>query len=98
MIVEKEAKDNIVKTIEEVHELFKDDLAQGQVPRLPSTKEIPHGPFQVWYEKMEQTFKVTRNCCIKFMYEDVWPRFYKRKLEDLNSFLAKFIFSYNILE
>lgn len=69
MIVEKEAKELIVKTIEEVHELFKDDLAQGQVPRLPSTKEIQHGPFQVWYEKMEQIFKVTlQNCCMKFLY------------------------------
>jgi hypothetical protein len=29
------------------------------VPRMPSNKEIPHGPFQVWYEKMEQIFKVT---------------------------------------
>lgn len=79
MTVEKEAKENIVKTIEEVHELFKDDLAQGQVPRLPSTKEIPHGPFQVWYEKMEQIFKVTQICCIN-LYIKIYGIHFTKKM------------------
>lgn len=57
MVVE-DAKSEVVKSIEEVHTLFKDDLSQGQVPRLPCNKEIPHGPFQVWYDKVDEVIQV----------------------------------------
>ena len=63
MVVE-DAKSEFVKSIEEVHTLFKDDPSQGQVPRLPCNKDIPHGPFQAWYDKVDQVIQVPKRSLI----------------------------------
>ena len=55
-----DAKLMVMQVIEEIHEIFKEDPAQGQQPRLPSNKEKPFGPFQRWVEKLEDVMKVNR--------------------------------------
>ena len=55
-----DAKIWVMETIHEIHEIFKEDPAQGQQPRLPSNKDKPFGPFQRWVEKLDDVFKVNR--------------------------------------
>lgn len=55
-----QVKEEAIKVIDETHNLFKDDPIQGLVPRLPSNKLIPYGPFQIWFHKVEEIIKVNQ--------------------------------------
>ncbi|CAK9272285.1 unnamed protein product [Sphagnum jensenii] len=54
-----QVKEEAIKVIDETHNLFKDDPIQGLVPRLPSNKLIPYGPFQIWFHKVEEIIKAS---------------------------------------
>ncbi len=56
-----QVKEEAIKVIDETHNLFKDDPIQGLVPRLPSNKLIPYGPFQIWFHKVEEIIKVNQS-------------------------------------
>lgn len=53
-----DAKLWVMQTVEAIHEIFKEDPAQGQQPRLPANKDQPFGPFQRWVGKLEDVYKV----------------------------------------
>lgn len=46
--------------------MFKDDLKESLLPRLPASKRDPHGPFQGWQELADQMFKVRNLCSLKW--------------------------------
>ncbi|XP_073389479.1 uncharacterized protein [Physcomitrium patens] len=54
-----DAKMWVMEIIEEIHEIFKEDPAQGQQPRLPCNQNTPFGPFQRWVEKLEEVVEST---------------------------------------
>jgi hypothetical protein len=55
-----QVKEEAIKVIDETHSLFRDDPIQGLVPRLPSNKLIPYGPFQIWFHNVEEIIKVNQ--------------------------------------